>query len=277
MTTDWLPGILRLEATEDGGAQDTSYPPRLVLHTTEGGGTVESLAAYYHHSTFWPHFTADIKAHQLAQHIPLTRGGRALSHTDATQTNDGHCIQVEIIGFANESPQWADADVRWLGQALSPVLEALGINRSGPAFVAGGAGLSAPQRMSEATWRAFNGVCGHQHVPENDHYDPGAFKLAVFLTGAAPAAPTTEPDMHIALTSPIVSYLSLPGQGAWLLLEDGGVITLAGQFHGSPVGQPYWVGRKGARLVVNPLTAQRHDHPYVVIADNGRPYGLAGF
>jgi hypothetical protein len=31
------------------------------------------------------------------------------------------------------------------------------------------------QRFSFARWRSFYGWCGHQHVPENAHGDPGAF------------------------------------------------------------------------------------------------------
>lgn len=195
MTIDWLPGVIRLDATQDGGPQDLSYPPRLVLHTTEGGGTVQQLAAFYHTSTFWPHFTADIDGRVLAQHIPLSRGGRALSHTTATQTNDANCIQVEIIGRAIDAPHWMASSVDWLGHALKPVLDALGIKRVAPPFVANGAGLHAPQRMSETGWRWFNGVCGHEHVPENDHWDPGAMDIGRFLaaTGAVPPAPVPHP------------------------------------------------------------------------------------
>lgn len=277
MTTDWLPGILRLDShAEDGGAQDTDYPPRLVLHTTEGGGTVQDLAAYYVHSTFWPHFTADPVRHVLAQHLPLSRAGRALSHTDATETNRAHCIQVEIIGYAKDSAQWKTDDVRWLGKALAPVLDALGIHRSGPKFVAGGAGLHAVQRMSEEQWRAFNGICGHEHVPENDHYDPGALDLAAFIVGSQHQA-AVEPDMHLVLTSPIVSYLRVEGKGAWLALEDGGIITLEGHFYGTPVGHAYWHGHKAASLRVNPMAQHRDAHPYVVVDSDGHTYGLDGF
>lgn len=183
---DWIPGVLQLPATQEGGAQVMSYPPRLVLHTTEGGGTVQSLASFYRSSTYWPHFTADLFRKQLAQHIPLSRGARALSHTTATETNNAHCIQVEIIGRASDAANWPADQVEWLGRALAPVMDALGIHRTAPAFVAGGAGLHAPQRMSEAAWRRFNGVCGHQHVPENDHYDPGAFNVARFLAATHP-------------------------------------------------------------------------------------------
>lgn len=194
--TDWLAGVIRLPANQDGGAQDRSYPPRLVLHTTEGAGTVQSLFAFYHSSTFWPHFTADLVRKQIAQHIPYSRGGRALSHTTSTQTNDANCIQIEIIGRASESPGWPADQVDWLGHVLAPMLDELGIARRAPAFVAGGAGFHAAQRMSETAWRSFNGVCGHEHVPENDHYDPGAFDIARFLAATGGTAPT-EADMPL--------------------------------------------------------------------------------
>jgi hypothetical protein len=32
--------------------------------------------------------------------------------------------------------------------------------------------------MSKSIWEQFNGVCGHQHVPENKHWDPGAIAWA---------------------------------------------------------------------------------------------------
>jgi hypothetical protein len=32
--------------------------------------------------------------------------------------------------------------------------------------------------MSGKAWNAFKGVCGHSHVPENLHGDPGALDFA---------------------------------------------------------------------------------------------------
>lgn len=45
-------------------------------------------------------------------------------------------------------------------------------------------------RMSGATWNRFKGHCGHQHVPENDHGDPGAFPMAAILNAAKGGGPT---------------------------------------------------------------------------------------
>jgi hypothetical protein len=38
--------------------------------------------------------------------------------------------------------------------------------------------------MSAAKWTSFTGHCGHQHVPENLHGDPGAFPMVAILTAA---------------------------------------------------------------------------------------------
>lgn len=90
-------------------------------------------------------------------------------------------------------------------------------------------------------------------------------------------APVVPPKLHITLAHPITGYLSIIGVGAWFCTEDGGVFTLAGHFFGSPVGKTYWAGRKASNIVVNPVVAQRAKHPYVIVADTGRTYGLDGF
>jgi hypothetical protein len=47
--------------------------------------------------------------------------------------------------------------------------------------------------MSFAEWEAFKGICGHQHVPENDHGDPGNFpiKRLIELVKAKKGKPAT--------------------------------------------------------------------------------------
>jgi hypothetical protein len=47
-----------------------------------------------------------------------------------------------------------------------------------------GAGEAARSRMSSNEWMAFNGWCGHQHVPENDHWDPGRINIGRLLMTA---------------------------------------------------------------------------------------------
>lgn len=278
--SDWIAGALRLDdGAEGGGSQVLSYPPRLVLHTTEGGGTVQSLANFYKSSTYWPHFTADIVNRVLAQHLPLSVGGRALSHSRATETNRAHCIQVEIIGRASESPSWTHDQVSWLGSALDPVFVALGIHRNAPTFVAGGAGENAAQRMTDAQWSAFNGVCGHQHVPQNDHYDPGAFDVLTFLNATGPTPPPKDavmPQYVPALAlPPIIASCPDPHGGAWLLAASGALYAFGGArgVRGAN-GESWFAGRKAARLVA-PSSAESANGKLVTIIDStGHRYAL---
>ncbi|MBQ1164036.1 hypothetical protein KBZ21_39205, partial [Streptomyces sp. A73] len=39
-------------------------------------------------------------------------------------------------------------------------------------------------RMSYSKWNNYRGHCGHQHLPENAHGDPGAFPMAAILNAA---------------------------------------------------------------------------------------------
>jgi hypothetical protein len=54
--------------------------------------------------------------------------------------------------------------------------------------------------MSGAQWQGFSGVCGHMHVPENDHGDPGAidFPRIIALAQGTPTTPSEEDDMTIS-------------------------------------------------------------------------------
>lgn len=279
--SDWLPGALVLNATEDGGPQITSYPAKLVLHTTEGGGTVQDLAAYYHTSTYWPHFTADLARKQLAQHIPYSRGGRALSHPSGhVATNDAHCIQIEIIGHAADSATWPDDEIVWLGKTLAPMMNQLGIKRQAPKFVAypASAGFYFIGRFSETYWAEFPGVCGHEHVPENDHGDPGAFKISLFLASTlpqgGPVPPTVPPEFNPAHpTRAEVSDVDCPTGGAWGVTADGAVQTHgSAPFHGGPFGDSRVQKPFQASLIELPNTAEAAAgmHYTVVSAANHR-------
>jgi peptidoglycan hydrolase-like protein with peptidoglycan-binding domain len=59
--------------------------------------------------------------------------------------------------------------------------------------------LNAKQRMSFAQWNSYQGICGHEHAPENDHGDPGNIwtRLAPAIEkvtgGALPSAPALPP------------------------------------------------------------------------------------
>lgn len=180
-----------------------------VLHTTEG----TSLPGYNGGATA-PNYTAvpnfARKRLDWVAHFPDNRSSRALRNlTGGVETNTLNVLQVELVGtcdprtrdawrragrqfiFWPEAPDWALAD---LAAFIAWAHKAHGIRIDGPkgrwtpypkSYANGGG-----QRFSHARWRDFYGWCGHQHVPENSHGDPGALNWErVERTAKAAIAP----------------------------------------------------------------------------------------
>jgi hypothetical protein len=161
-----------------------SAPWRFVGHTIEapadattgGWSTVDGIrnTAIKHRTP--PHLWAWPAKNWVGQTVPLDLSAYALRHEAGDpETNHAHAIQLELLGFAGDDPytRWAD----WIGErVLGPVIAAgVPINVAHTARSDGSAayGESGSVRMSWAQWAAFDGICGHQNVPGNVHWDPG--------------------------------------------------------------------------------------------------------
>ena len=72
--------------------------------------------------------------------------------------------------------------MRWLEEhrGIAPVstVEWKSFEKGNPG---GSAGAKNGVRMSNAAYVAYSGWLGHQHVPENDHGDPGNIPIAALL------------------------------------------------------------------------------------------------
>jgi len=176
-----------------------------VLHTTEttrwpgyeGGATA-------------PNYTArpDFVEKRLAwrAHFPDEMSSRALRNlAGGVETNTLNAVQVELVGICSPAtrdlwvkhglkqnrdfifwPEALDWALRDLAAFIVDMHKRHGILIQGPAlWLAYGRDDRAPgrvpasygpspARLTFAQWRAFLGWCGHQHVPENVHGDPGA-------------------------------------------------------------------------------------------------------
>jgi hypothetical protein len=58
-----------------------------------------------------------------------------------------------------------------------------------------GKGYNSSSRMSDDEWIAYNGWCGHQHVPGNFHWDPGKLDIGRLLRITRPG---TSPRCEVA-------------------------------------------------------------------------------
>ncbi|MET9813134.1 hypothetical protein [Streptomyces sp. NPDC006355] len=198
-----------------------------VVHTTEG----MSLPSY-NGGAMAPTVTGvpDIKAKRIRwyQHYDVDESARALANKlGGVETNTANAFQIELVGTCDDSkksawagkragvdylhwptaPDWALAEVAWLVRwlhdyhavPLTCVKDwlAYGKDPRRPGVTPASYGAS-PARMSQSAWRSFTGWCGHQHVPENDHGDPGSMDFARVIQLAKGEPSPQEDDVALS-------------------------------------------------------------------------------
>jgi hypothetical protein len=221
----------------------------IVWHTTEG----TSLPSYDGGSQA-PNFTAKpnwvAKKLDWFQHFDFDVSSRALvNKVGGVETNTLNVVQVEIVGtcdpathnrwgstphlYSPELPDWAIRDLaafaKWAHDQHGVPLT------SGATFKAypGSYGANGV-RMSSTQWDNYTGHCGHQHVPENDHGDPGALPIAVIL--AAAKGGTTQEDPMAGITKKDIA------DAVWRTDDIPAGSTEANQGNTSWVAQTYLKG-----------------------------------
>lgn len=209
----------RYQATYPGDAMDVNV---VVLHTTEGRTLPD-----YGGGALAPNLTAvpDFTNQRLRwyQHFDIDTSSRALRNlAGGVETNTLNVCQVELVGTCDpgthskwgdtahiywpQAPDWALAELavflRWMHDQHGVPLSGPSLWPAYPASYGAGSG----QRMTGAAWTAFTGICGHMHVPENDHGDPGAIdftKLIALTKGSTieedPMAGITKADIYDAV------------------------------------------------------------------------------
>ena len=202
----FYPKAKRDPAPDDGGSM-LSVPMRGVLHTTEGTTFAAHRSAIAQNNS-WPHFSCTFEhgRFEIFQHIPINRAARTLKHNGSTQTNRANAIQIEIVGICDppkmtggvlDVPRFPRAYLEGIAEWMRWV-EEHGVKRE--ATVAFKTPPAKGVRLSPAAWKTYNGWLGHQHVPENDHVDPGAIDIATLLG-------TGEEEFDMASGDEIMTFL----------------------------------------------------------------------
>lgn len=198
---EWYPSAIKLLGN-DTGSFVSGYAKKGVLHTTEGGSAAGAISAY-RNANSWPHFTVETGG-TVYQHIPISLAARALQNlSGGVETNRGGAIQIEVVGYASK-PLWPTSQINAMRSLMRWIEAQTGIKQYGPTF--GGssqAGYNNSLQFSNSYWTNFNGWCGHQHVPENDHWDPGAINLNNLFSTVVPI-PTPDP-----VPTPIIIEIGL--------------------------------------------------------------------
>lgn len=196
----WYPGGVRDPAPEScWGTHADTGEPKFLLHTTEGGLGVYAPdpgtgtgRRYYGNTGTWPNYTLarrmGLPKWRIFQHIPAGRSAMGLrNQPGGVQTNRDNVSQVEIAARAAEIGALPAEALDMLAHLLAWEHQVRGVPlRSSVRWVAYPAsyGERAAQRLSPAAWDAYAGVLGHEHAPENDHGDPGAFPVDALLSRA---------------------------------------------------------------------------------------------
>jgi len=215
MVDAWVEGAERIQSKAGATYREPNSPWRFVFHTMEAPSnatsglwsTVAGLKSYIATHAAPPHFWCWPEKNWLGQGIPLTLSAYALLHPSGTpETNHKHAIQVEILGYAANKPATTHAE--WLGRRIiGPVIKAgvpLNLTHLARSDGPASAGTGGSVRFTAAQWAAFDGLCGHQNVPNNSHWDPG---IADYQTIARAAGGTEEDDMieadHVRIAATI--------------------------------------------------------------------------
>lgn len=211
----------------------TGGPYKGVLHTTEGASGPGAIAAFTTNNS-WPHFMVDYVG-KVWQFFDTNVAARALMNlAGGVQTNTDSAIQIEVVGFAGQPNSHPQAQMDALRALMRWIEGATGVKPVGPGRAFASAYGQTNLRFSNAQWDAFNGWCGHCHVPENDHWDPGAINLDALLPPPGSNIPASY------LTEVIVPFTLIRPQGGYMVVGgDGGVFSYDGApFLGSLPGVP---------------------------------------
>jgi hypothetical protein len=178
----WLPSLSKHDKGQRMTYTDYGEP-KGVLHTTETSGYPS-----YNGYTQNPHM--DIKATSNGiegrQFIPLEYGSFALKHTRPQQTNRDNVVQIELIGTCCNGPgyAWTAASDRVLADLFKKVIEPISLSRGIKMQHLPFAPRDRATRLTDYQFDNYSGWMGHEHVPQNDHIDPGNFPWDRMMTAA---------------------------------------------------------------------------------------------
>jgi len=167
------------------GTQYDGYAWKFVLHSTESPpGSIAGINSLFRaRPCSAPHFTIDPAGTQRrVQYIPWTQAACALKGArNGWQTNRGRAVQMEICGYANDSPHWDDATLWQIADVIADVIrDGCPINPHNvhdfTQFEGVLATETARQRMSPSGYQHFDGITAHLQVPFNDHWDTGRMR-----------------------------------------------------------------------------------------------------
>lgn len=258
-------------------------PRRLVIHTPEfpdvldyhGANSfdayVEAVRARGRRASY--HAVASPIQKKVIQFASFERMVGGLKRPNQYETNGDGAMQISILGYAADMRDLTQDHLNWLADAVfEPIFrqypeidfmrwpkgkmwdqDGEGQEEIDWWFDGEDAGFvladkNSPIRLSYQDWDAYNGVCGHQHVPGNDHWDPGHFDypyIARRIKKKVEDAGIKIPFPNLQSPITVIDVATAPDGGTWCLLEDGGIANFSGAPYYGHMLDPITVGILG--------------------------------
>jgi hypothetical protein len=136
-----------------------------------------------------PHFTINLKMGNCWQHLPLDMAAYTLKGgTHSPNSDSGVNIQIEVIGYTRDAPNWSDEEYA----RLRLLCEWIAVNTGVPVDVP--FPFVNPKRQGWSQWEQASGIVGHVHAPYNTHTDITGLDVDRLLwTPDKPVEPPVEP------------------------------------------------------------------------------------
>lgn len=163
------------------GTQYDGYKWKFVLHSTESPfGSINGINSLFQSQPCYaPHITIDPGTQRRVQYIPWTIAACALKGgRNGYQTNRGRAVQMEICGYAQDSPGWSDAVLWQVADVIADVIRDgcpidPNVVNDFTQFKGVLATEHAAQRMSPEGYKSWPGITAHVEVCFQDHWDTG--------------------------------------------------------------------------------------------------------
>lgn len=172
----WIPtgnhwGLTITKTRREDAGEFVAATPKIVWHTTEGTSFDGARATLFANGDE-PHFLVSVDGRFVQQFIPLNRSSKSLRHPAGTpETNRAHCVQIEVCGFARDSQNWSEAKMERLAALAVLIEHRVDVERHTHCS------FQEPKRIAADHFARWSGHVGHVHVPNNDHVDPGHFRI----------------------------------------------------------------------------------------------------
>jgi hypothetical protein len=200
-----LPGAVWDPIPKSGGGYFTGLRPfkgtakKVTLHTTETANKPNWAAQ----QTGIPHLTINLNTKERWQHLKFDTAAYTLQGGEHSPNSDsGVNIQIEIIGYAAQSPSWADATY----DDLKKILLWLSVNVEIPYVFP--VAFPPHHRLSWAEWEPMSGILGHSMATWNSHTDPGALDVARLTASSVDPEPPIVPPAEGGADAELRSVLS---------------------------------------------------------------------